>query len=79
MARASRLLTSLFLTTILCGAAAAAGAEASARYVYAWAGDADEKDSDFLAVIDADPGSKGYGTVVATAPTLASDRLAVVH
>ena len=69
MARASRLLTSLFLTTILCGAAAAAGAEASARYVYAWAGDADEKDSDFLAVIDADPGSKGYGTVVATAPT----------
>ena len=40
-----------------------------AHYLYAWAGDDDEKDSDFLAVIDADPGSKSYGAVVATAPT----------
>jgi hypothetical protein len=40
-----------------------------AHYLYAWAGDEDEKDSDFLAVIDADPDSKTYGAVVATAPT----------
>lgn len=37
-------------------------------YLYVWAGDADEKDSDFLAVVDADPASAGYGSVVATLP-----------
>ncbi len=65
-----------------CGAANDAGLSrsASARasgatatpspYLYVWAGDLDagEGDSDFLAVVDADPASSGYGTVLATAP-----------
>lgn len=58
----------MFLTMTAMGLAAPASSEAPARFLYAWAGDADEKDSDFLAVIDADPGSKDYGKVVATAP-----------
>lgn len=60
----------LILST--CAVALAGTAAASepkpARYIYAWAGDEDEKDSDFLAVIDADPKSATYGQVVATAP-----------
>ncbi len=41
-----------------------------APYLFAWAGDQDEADGDsnFLAVIDADPESETYGQVVATAP-----------
>ena len=37
-------------------------------YLYVWAGDGDEKDSDFLAVVDALPGSATYGELVATLP-----------
>jgi hypothetical protein len=39
-------------------------------YLYLWAGDADaaEGDSDFLAVVDADPESPTYGSVLGTAP-----------
>jgi hypothetical protein len=39
-------------------------------YLYLWAGDADaaEGDSDFLAVVDADPESPMYGSVLGTAP-----------
>jgi hypothetical protein len=37
-------------------------------YLLVWAGDADRRDSDFLAVIDAHPESKTYGTVVLTVP-----------
>lgn len=40
----------------------------SARWLFAWAGDVDRRDSDFLAILDADPGSPGYGEVVATLP-----------
>ena len=39
-----------------------------ARYLYVWAGDKDEKDSDFLAVVDVRPASATYGQVVATEP-----------
>ena len=46
--------------------AAAAEAAAPARRLYAWAGDLDRADSDFLAVLDADPDSPGYGSVLAT-------------
>jgi hypothetical protein len=38
------------------------------RYLFVWAGDADKQESDFLAVIDADPGSATYGAVVSTTP-----------
>jgi hypothetical protein len=42
-----------------------------ARYIFAWAYDIDERaeDTNFLAVIDADPLSATYATVVATMPT----------
>lgn len=39
-----------------------------AGWLFVWAGDADRADSDFLAVIDADPGSSDYGRVVTTLP-----------
>ena len=38
------------------------------RFLFVWAGDADKLQSDFLAVIDVDPGSGRYATVVATVP-----------
>ena len=57
------------------GAAAAASADTdtSARagptpYLFAWAGDADRADSDFLVVLNADPGSPDYGRVITTLP-----------
>lgn len=37
--------------------------------LYVWTSDADTKDPDFLSVIDADPASASYATVVATVPT----------
>jgi hypothetical protein len=36
--------------------------------LYVWAGDADEQDPDFLAVVNADPESPEYGRVIATVP-----------
>jgi len=38
------------------------------RYLFAWAGDADGKDSDFLAVVDAMPESQTYGQILRTVP-----------
>lgn len=40
-----------------------------ASYLFVWAGDAEEKASDFLGVIDADPGSASYGRILASIPT----------
>lgn len=37
-------------------------------YLFVWTADADAKDSDFLAVIDANPDSQTYGQVIATLP-----------
>ena len=37
-------------------------------YLYVWAGDPDENDSDFLAVIDASPESDQFGAVLSTVP-----------
>lgn len=39
-----------------------------ARYLFAWAGDEDREDSDFLATIDLARKGDRYGTIVATAP-----------
>jgi len=39
-----------------------------APFLYVWAGDADSLESDFLAVIDARPGSPTYARVVSTVP-----------
>ncbi|HEY5219545.1 MAG TPA: hypothetical protein VIJ16_07040, partial [Gemmatimonadaceae bacterium] len=37
-----------------------------ARYLFAWTGDEDREDSDFLAVIDLARDGDRYGTIVAT-------------
>ena len=37
-------------------------------YLLVWAGDADRQDSDFLAVVNANPSSRKYGRVIATVP-----------
>jgi hypothetical protein len=39
-----------------------------ARYLFAWAGDEDRQDSDFLAVVDLARSGDRYGTIVATTP-----------
>ena len=49
-----------------CGACRGAS---SPSYLYLWAGDAERKASDFLAVIDANPNSARYATIVASIPT----------
>ena len=41
---------------------------APSPYLFVWAGAEDEGDSDFLAVIDSDPGSGRYGEIVASVP-----------
>jgi 56kDa selenium binding protein (SBP56) len=59
----------LLLIALLLGCALNAAADKTHSYLFAWCGDDDKKASDFLAVIDADPASPGYGQVVATTPT----------
>ena len=44
------------------------GPTTGSKYLLAWTGDGARKVSDFLAVIDADPGSTTYGHVVASVP-----------
>lgn len=48
---------------------------APARYLYVWAGDKDERDPDFMAVVDVRPGSPTYGEVIATEPVGAGGTL----
>ena len=49
-------------------ASSAPNAEAPARFLYVWAGDKDEKESDFLAVVDVRRDSRTYGEVLNTVP-----------
>lgn len=42
--------------------------QAASRFLYVWAADSNKKQSDFLAVIDVDPRSKDYTTVITTLP-----------
>ena len=60
----------LLVLSLAC-APAGEPAPVPARYLFAWAFDVDERkeDTNFLAVIDADPSSPTYATVVATVPT----------
>jgi hypothetical protein len=53
---------SAILVSVAAGTAAAQG-----HYLFAWAGDKAGKGEDFVAVIDADPASSGYGKLVASA------------
>jgi hypothetical protein len=48
-------------------ATAAAAAAAPGHYLFAWAGDPTGRAEDFIAVIDADPDSPGYGKLLASA------------
>ncbi len=58
------------LTAVACATGdRASTAGAPSKYLYAWVGDSAEKESDFLAVIDADPASTKYGSVLTTFPT----------
>ena len=47
---------------------AAAPEVASSHYLFVWAGDADRRESDFLAVLDVDRQSPRYTEVIATLP-----------
>ncbi|HUF11236.1 MAG TPA: selenium-binding protein SBP56-related protein, partial [Rhodothermales bacterium] len=59
----------LLLALLLCVARKSdAQTPAGGRYLIAWAADADHKESDFLAVLDADPNSPVYGSILTTLP-----------
>src|SRR5262245_35180020 len=58
----------LLLVSLLVCSSACRG-ESPPSYLFLWAGDAAHKASDFLGVIDANPTSSRYGTVVASVPT----------
>ena len=49
-------------------APAAKPVSAASNFLFLWAADADKQESDFLAVIDVDPRSPTYATVVKTVP-----------
>ena len=57
------------LVLLLAGAACHDAPASRSDYLFVWAGDSAEKSSDFLAVIDANPTSVTYGSVIASAPT----------
>lgn len=73
-----RLGCSLSVLVIGCGTPAPESAPPSpaSRYVYVWAGADSAPDRDFLAVLDADPSSATYGTIVAS---VATDALGGAH
>lgn len=56
------------LLAALLGTAAACKSEPAPSYLFVWAGDSAGQSSDFLAVIDATPGSTQYGAIVASLP-----------
>lgn len=53
---------------LLAGCAGPSDRATASRYLYVWAGDVDNKESDFLAVVDVRPSSTTYGQVIATEP-----------
>src|SRR5262245_15142860 len=62
----------LIVVAAACGAGALELDRTSAfdpgRFLFIWAGDADKRDSDFLTVLDVDPRSARYASLVATLP-----------
>ncbi len=60
----------LALTSLSLAACAAPPPEETVgtELLYVWTGDADEKDPDFLAVVDVKPGSPSYGEILRTVP-----------
>ena len=65
-----RLLASLLAATLLAGCLGMARVddEPPLSYLFVWAADPDEGDSDFLAVIDAAPDSASFGEILASVP-----------
>lgn len=61
-----RRLAGVSATALLC-AAGVAKAATPEHYLFAWAGDTAGRGDDFIAVIDADPDSPGYGKLIASA------------
>ena len=66
------------LLVIACGGATpdAATSTVSSRHLYVWAGAETPTERDFLAVIDADPASPTYATIVAS---VATDTMGYAH
>jgi hypothetical protein len=63
---------SMIVAVLFCGlslVAQEAKSPASGHYLFAWTGDLDKMGNDFLAVIDADPSSSSYGSLVTTLAT----------
>jgi hypothetical protein len=54
---------------LLIGCGAGSRGAPAGEYLFVWAGDSARKASDFLAVIDANPSSPGYGKLIASVPT----------
>ena len=57
------------LAVLLASTASSAQSAPQSEYLFVWAGDSARKASDFLAVIDANPSSSRYGSVVTSIPT----------
>ena len=69
MNRSAQTIAAAALTSALLATASCSRNHAAPSYLFLWAGDADGKASDFLAVIDAAPASPRYGSIVASIPT----------
>ena len=59
----------MLMSAFLASASCSRSDQTSPSYLFLWAGDAEGKASDFLGVIDADPASPRYGSIVASIPT----------
>jgi hypothetical protein len=69
MNRSARTIATAAVVSALLACASCSRNHATPSYLFLWAGDADGKASDFLAVIDAAPDSPRYGSIVASIPT----------
>jgi hypothetical protein len=70
-----RSLIGLIAAGLLSGTAGAASELArEGHYLFAWAGDADGRGEDFIAVIDADPVSPRYGELLTSAASMLASR-----
>lgn len=63
------LLTAIFASWSLGAAAQSQPSNKPDHYLFVWSGDQEGKGNDFLAVLDADPASPGYGKVLASVAT----------
>jgi hypothetical protein len=62
-------LVALLAGSVACSRETSPNAASTTSYLYVWAGDSAKTASDFLAVINADPASPQYGTVLTTLST----------